>query len=328
MACWESEGAMASPLNVVAYSDQRPGHFKQTQAVISALQALTPVAVNIRRLVPTNGIRRLFHGLGTFLPLQKPVTKGLPKDIDLIIGTGSGTHLPMIALKWRCRAKLVTCMSPDPLLRSWFDLCLIPRHDNPPERRNILATFGPPCLKIERADHDPHRGLILVGGIDPKSHHWNSALLINQVQDLRAGMPRMSWTISSSPRTPVETIEGLVELTSKKDQMHFFRAAETPPGWLESAYAAHGQVWVTADSVSMVYEALTAGCRVGILPVVWKHSQNKFQSGVDDLKSHGLVLDFDQWRNGRAWPAAAAALNEAGRCALEILKRWWPERLA
>jgi uncharacterized protein len=150
---------------------------------------------------------------------------------------------------------------------------------------------------------------------------------MDQVKQLKARMPEMAWTISSSPRTPAETVENLSRFAGDHHDVTFFRADETPSGWIESAYKVHSQVWVTADSVSMVYEALTAGCRVGILPVTWNQAQNKFQWGIDDLIAHGLVLDFDHWRRGEHLPEISEALNEAERCASEILRRWWPTRL-
>lgn len=319
---------MVSPLNVLAFSDRRPGHVKQTQAIIEALEARTSVAYYLHCLVQTAGIPRLLHGLRTLLVPGRSFTESLPQKVDLIIGTGTGTHLPMIALKRRCRARLVTCMSPDPLLRCWFDLCFVPRHDNPPARKNIFPTFGPPCLKISGDDHDSHRGLILAGGLDPKSHYWDTSVFISQIRELEARLTGILWTISSSPRTPADTIEQLRRLAQESRNVTFFSADETPQGWIESAYRQHGQVWVTADSVSMVYEALTAGCRVGILPVSWKRQENKFQQGIDDLAANGLILDYKQWLGGKRWPKSLKPLDEAGRCASEILKRWWPERLA
>jgi len=323
----EGELIMVSALNVLAYSDGRPGHEKQTLAVATALAGLTPLSITTCVLPRTVGWRRLFQGLSAIWAPNFPSVGISRPDLDLIIGAGTTTHLPMIASKWRTRAKLVTCMSPDPLLRFWFDLCLVPRHDKPPARRNIFTTFGPPCMKIDGGQHDPRKGLILAGGIDPKSHQWDTATFMAQIERLSARMPEISWAISSSPRTPQETIAQLRRLAADNHKVTFFSAADTPRGWIETAYKAHDQVWVTADSVSMVYEALTAGCRVGILPVAWKHPNNKFQQGIDDLITHDLVLDFDQWLRGRQWPDMISPLNEAERCALEILKRWWPERL-
>jgi mitochondrial fission protein ELM1 len=319
---------MTSALNAVIFTDGRPGHEKQSRSILRALASMTVLSTHTLKLPPVQGVNKLFMGLAAFLPHNRILNRipGLP--MDLVIGTGSATHLPMIAYKRRSKARLVTCMAPDPLLRPCFDLCLIPRHDSPLIRPNIFSTFGPPCMTLGGPQQDRCKGLILAGGIDPKSHHWDTSVFMTQIQALDVGMSGIRWTIASSPRTPADTIEQLRVLVGQNENMTFFSADETPPGWIEAAYSAHAQVWVTADSVSMVYEALSAGCRVGVLPVAWKHAQNKFQQGIDDLKANGLILDYRQWQKGQQWPAVRKPLNEAERCAREILKRWWPERLA
>ena len=319
---------MVDPLNVVICSDGRPGHAKQTHAVVAALASLTPLSMETCTLAPAAGLGRVLQGLTALRAPDRSSIGFALTDVDLIIGAGTRTHLPMLAMKFRCRAKLVTCMSPDPMLRFWFDLCLVPRHDNPPARRNIFTTFGPPCMKISGEHHNPKMGLILAGGLDPKSHYWDTSNLMNQIEALITRMPEISWTVSSSPRTPADTIDQLRRLAAHNHQVRFFSAADTPPGWIDSAYKVHDQVWVTADSVSMVYEALTAGCRVGILPVAWKNPQNKFQCGIDDLNANGLILDYSRWQKGQQWPEILKPLDEAERCASEILRRWWPKRLA
>lgn len=316
------------PLNVVCYSDGRPGHEKQSRAVLAALAAMTPLSIVLIRLGRTAGLKRMLQGIKSlFAPPTRSETPW-PRSIDLVVGTGSMTHMPMVGLKMKTGAKLVTCMTPDLWLRSLFDLCLVPRHDRPPNRPGYFATFGPPCLMPGPAErHDAYKGLILVGGVDSNSHSWDAVLLMSQINRLISTAPDTMWTLSSSPRTPLDTIEKLRDVAVRHEHIVFFGSDETPPGWIESAYAAHSQVWVTADSVSMVYEALTAGCRVGVLPVKWRKPANKFQNGIDDLTKHGMIVDFHQWTNGEQLPMTSTPLNEAERCAEEILRQWWPERL-
>jgi mitochondrial fission protein ELM1 len=322
------KGELMEPLQVVCYSDGRPGHEKQSQAVLAALAQITPICVVKIRLGQTAGVKRMLLGIKSLLASPMNDATPLPDVIDLIIGTGSSTHMPMVGLKIRTGAKLVTCMTPDLLLRPRFDLCLVPRHDRPPNRPGFFSTFGPPCLIPGPAiDRDFHKGLILAGGVDAKSHYWDSSYFMSQINGLISTAPDTTWTLSSSPRTPSDAIEKLRYLAKSHDNVFFFSADETPSGWIEAAYASHSQVWVTADSVSMVYEALTAGCRVGVLPVKWKKPNNKFQNGIDDLKKHGMIVDFHQWKNGEQLPMTSTPLNEAARCAEEILKQWWPERL-
>ena len=315
------------PLNVVYYSDGRPGHEKQSRAVLIALERLTPLSVITRTLGETAGLKRLVQGLQRLIGIIKDVEASVLPSIDLIIGTGSTTHLPMVGLKLRSRARVVTCMTPDPWLKPWFDLCLVPRHDKPSSGSKNFSTFGPPCLPLRSDRHNSNKGLVLAGGVDVKSHLWNTADFIAQVEILLSKGPDMSWTLCSSGRTPSDAIDGLRDLAAVRDNVEFYSAGETPQGWIESAYEAHAQVWVTADSVSMIYEALTAGCRVGVFPVAWKHSDNKFCNGIDDLKNQDLIMDFDQWIRGAASPHVTRSFNEAARCAKEILLRWWPERL-
>ena len=107
----------------------------------------------------------------------------------------------------------------------------------------------------------------------------------------------------------------------------FFRADSTPPGWIEERYHESSIAWITADSVSMVYEALSAGCKVGILPVKWKHEDNKFQRSLSILSGRKMIVYLDDWLAGHPLPKVEASFNEARRCANEILNRWWPERI-
>lgn len=318
---------MLRPLNLICITDGRPGHEKQSLAVAQALERMTPLSVATRRVKATRGVGRLYHGFMSLRSDRSYVAAEKPGAIDLVVGTGTSTHLPMVGLKRRTAARLLTCMTPAPWLLPWFDLCLVPRHDRPRPRAKFFPTYGPPCLQLDTGKHDPGKGLILAGGVDTKSHRWSTDELLRQIDTIIEGSPEMAWTIASSPRTPGETIEKLRRLAGVNHQVAFFSADQTHKGWIESAYEVHSSVWVTADSVSMIYEALTAGCRVGVLPVAWHHPQNKFQHGIDDLMTNGMVVDYEQWRVTRELPKPSQPLDEASRCAKEILFRWWPERL-
>jgi hypothetical protein len=316
------------PLQIKACLDGRPGHEKQTQGVIAALERLTPVAATYEKLPRPSVVTGLISWivyLGTWglriLP-QRGSTA-----VDLIIGTGAATHIPMLRLKGRSQAKIVTCMTPDPLLLGKIDLCLVPHHDQPPQRPNIFTTIGPPGLPARARLTDSQRSLILVGGRDEKSHVWQTAALVSQIETLLAREPDLIWTITSSPRTPIECERRLQVLADAYPQVTFYRAQDTARGWIEAAYAQNMTAWVTADSISMIYEALTAGCRVGVLPVKWKKPHNKFQKSIDYLVDRHIVMVYEDWLNNARHKVQPAALDEASRCAEEILRRWWPDRL-
>jgi len=317
-----------SPLHILAFFDGRLGHEKQTKGILKSVSRLTPTAVSnvvLSGFSPGTCVLNWLRFLGTFLlPARNTVSRF---QVDLILGTGSHTHIPMLLCKRKCGARVVTCMTPSFFLKNRIDLCFIPKHDRPREGHNVLITEGPPNTAVPSYSHDRRRGLILVGGVDEKSHHWDTGEILSMIQYIIYRNPLVTWTLSSSPRTPADTVGGLADLAENETNAAFFRCDETPDGWIEKEYAGNDSVWITADSMSMVYEALTAGCRVGILPVRWKRKDCKFQRSLNDLMEAGRVTAYDDWKTGCSELNRGETLDEAGRCAREILHRWWPERL-
>ena len=258
-----------------------------------------------------------------------------PNSVDLIMGAGTHTHIPMLLDKnsrngrsGKQQVRVVTCMTPDVLLRKKFDLCCIPMHDEPAADENVFVTLGPPTTVKYEGRQQRDRGLILVGGLDAKSHVWKSDEVVAQIQVIITRNPSLHWTISSSPRTPEKTCQDLEKQAASMRQFTFYRSQNTPAGWVEEQYAISGTVWVTADSISMVYEALNAGCSVGVLPVEWLLQENKFQKSLAILLEKKMIVEFCDWQTGAKMPVPTAEqFNEALRCAREILQRWWPYRL-
>jgi len=322
------------PLSIVAYFDGRLGHEKQTQGILDALSGMTSINVDSIKVsvAPVVYVKNWTTYLLPFLQGVKP--EGFSHPVDLIIGTGTHTHIPMlISKKLQCKysegqVRVVTCMSPEDLLRNKFDLCFIPMHDEPAPEANVFVTQGPPNTVKYEGRQQSEKGLILVGGLDTKSHVWKSAEIIEQVRTIIDKDPAIHWTVSSSPRTPEETCRSLEDMAGNLQQLSFFRSKDTPSGWVEEQYASNGTVWVTADSISMVYEALTAGCSVGILQVEWLRQDNKFNKSLQFLTEKEMIVDFAAWTQGASMPTRKdEQLNESLRCAWEILRRWWPDRI-
>jgi mitochondrial fission protein ELM1 len=313
------------PLRVTLFSDGRPGHEKQSLGILEALQNYCAVEVERVAIAPGSLLVDIIDHLGyLFRRGRRPSPGGRQ---DLLIGTGSRTHLPMLSLKRKNSARAVTCMSPMVLLRNDFDLCFVPLHDRIRDAENIFRTIGPPNIATPFSAPDQSRGLILVGGEDERSHIWEDKRIVADISQLMQDNMAVDWTISSSPRTPEATEELLKELVLGRTGVRFIPFSETGPGWVEEQYCRNGQVWITGDSISMVYEALSAGCRVGVLEVCWKRHNNKFSRSLEYLIAEQRLVTFSQYREGRARWAEHAPLNEADRCAREILRRWWPKNL-
>lgn len=308
-------------LKVAVFLDGRPGHEKQTLGIIKALQRLHPLDVTEIKIGPASLWQEMSDWLRYLLGMDCSSSPD-QEPYDLLIGTGAHTHIPMLSCKRRSGAFSVTCMAPSRILRQQFDLCCIPQHDGIQTGKNVFLTIGPPNCSEAKTEHDRNKALILLGGVDPKSHHWSSADIDTSIRELLAIDTGKEWTISSSPRTPGDTVLLVERIAAELDNVTFFRYQETASGWVEEQYSRNKTVWVTADSMSMVYEALSAGCEVGILPVVWKSKKNKFNRSEKYLLDKGLVISFQAWKQGTARRKFHVPMNEAGRCAEEILRKW------
>lgn len=302
-------------LRVLIVRDGRPGHEKQTRGIVAALGRHRVVKSAEIPVIPVGWA--LFSAISVLLGARL----GIPDKFspDVIIGTGSHTHLTVLALKNRLGGRAVTCMTPGRCLRRRFDLCFVPRHDGIAESWNILVTDGPPGLNVNLRQHDPSQGLILVGGVDEKSHAWDNAEMARRVASMISRYPHLSWTLTTSPRTPAAFLDVFRKI-SEKLSVRLCPFGETPPGWLEQALNRSKYVAVTEDSMSMIFEALSAGCRVGTIPVDFKKN-NKFVRSLDELKNRNLLeVDFTTRELG----GAESDFDVAGQCAAEMEKRWWP----
>ncbi len=297
---------------------------KQTEGVIKALSDLTPIETQ-HYVVGIDLISDLRSWCAAVKSIVFPVSNKSSR-FDMVIGAGSHTHADIIRLGKTYGSKKIICMSPTPGLDRLFDLCFVPDHDSVQPKKNFFFTIGPPNLSVNLEGHDTSKGLILIGGIDKKSHQWNSNHIFQMVKTICEEEDHIQWTLSTSPRTPEDMETLLYNYSLENKHIHFFRYTDTPKGWIEKAYAANHYVWVTADSISMVYEALSSGCNVGLIPVDWK-TDNKFSRSEVKLVSKKHVTSYDKWLKTNCYNHKNRSLNEAKRCAKAILKKWWPERL-
>ena len=311
-------------LNCLMVTDGRPGHQKQSLGIIEALGNYMDLNLQQEVISPGNAFSEALRLLKFFLtPSSVPDTR----TYDIVIGTGSRTHVPLLMHKKRGGARAMTCMSPPLYLKSYFDLCFIPKHDRCRPSPNYFETIGPPNTNKPSAEHRQDRGLILVGGVDESSHQWRDEQVLSSIKRLVSTRAVTHWTVSSSPRTPESTEQGLRALASEQERLVFLPFAETAGGWVDNQYRLNKTVWITGDSMSMIYEALSAGCQVGILPVSWKRADNKFAHSLADLLTSRRIVTLEGWLDGREEWQEQQPLDEADRCAREILRRWWPTSL-
>jgi mitochondrial fission protein ELM1 len=296
----------AEPLVVWRLLDGKPGHEAQSLGLCRALSSLLPVS---QYDFTVSG------GLIQRLGLRFPKGAAAPAPA-LIIGAGHATHSPLLAARRAYGGRTVVLMKPTLPLR-WFDLCLVPRHDGV-SAANVLQTDGVLNAITAEGEHRQQRQLLLIGG--PSRHHgWDDAAMVDQVQAILDSRQCSETVLTTSRRTPGAFLDALAE--GSLSGLECVPWQDTGPGWVAGQLAACGRAWVSEDSVSMVYEALTAGVGVGLLQVPRKRA-GRVMRGVEHLIESGRVTPFQQWRDGTQLMPPEESFNEAARCARWIVDRW------
>ena len=287
------------PFVLWRFSDGKPGHDAQSQGLVQALQARCPVDVH-----ELNADGRM-AALGAWLRGHYPAAHGLPQP-DLLVGAGHATHWHLLAARRAAGGRAVVLMRPG-LPAGLFDLCLIPEHDHPATASHVLVTSGVLNTQNRSQNRSPGEGLILLGGPSPH-YRWKDSEVLAQIDALLSARPALQWRALVSRRTP----QSFTALLQQREQLVLL--SDVP---VAEALATATEVRVSEDSVSMIYEALTAGAPTGLLAVT-RRGRNRVTGGVDTLVARGWVAAPGDWR----LPAAAPRLDEAGRCADWIVEQW------
>lgn len=294
-------------ITVWCITDDKPGHKNQLQGLLQAM------AEQIELDFYWLSINNRQH----WTPLPTPA---------LIIAAGSHTHLTALRLRWRYGGKLVVMMRPW-LPRFLFDLCLIPRHDGIDDSKRVISTAGAINAVPWSSQSDPSDGLILIGG--PSKHYdWSDSKVIEQIftiVSMATTDASISWQLTTSRRTPESFLPALGNAVSgrgKPIRLSIIPFEQTDPHWLMDRYEHCGQIWVTEDSVSMVYESLSSGAKTGIIQVP-RLAANRVSEGLDQLLAEGRVMQLCDAQKSDRIPAVQQLppLREAERVAAEVIKR-------
>ena len=287
--------------------DGKPGHENQSLGLAEAVQRLVPCEIHRISIAGKGGIFGIIRSA-----LMQSV--GLPRP-DFIIGAGHATHFALLYLAGKHRAKSIVLMRPSLPLR-FFDLCIAPSHDFPkkPAHKNLILTRGA-INRVQASDCQKTGKLILIGG-PSKTHAWDDEAMLNMLCKITEG--DTAWQLTDSRRTPVEFLE---QARKRLEGIEIFSCQETSPDWLPSKLRVADEVWVSEDSVSMIYEALSSDARLGLLPVPRLKTNSRVLRGIDDLIEAGFLTSFFAWQRTGHLNPAPETLNEAERCAeIVVLK--------
>lgn len=280
-------------LNAWVFTDEKVGHEKQSRAFLEILKNKYQINEEYFKVTRRGWINAFMVFCGF-----RSEQVNLSEKPDIIIGTGHRTHIHMLAARRRHKGKIVVIMKPS-LPLNWFDLCIIPIHDKPPKRNNVIITEGAVSIIKRSENKNKNLGLVMLGGPN-KQYNWSNKKVLSQISEIiRDESNRdLYWKITTSRRTPVGILEEFK--ASGLTNIDLFPFEKTPSGWVEETLLSHDQVWVTQDSFSMIQDAIQSGGKVGILELDAKEPFLGLPKRKLKTQNLDSLTSFTKWRKTKS----------------------------
>jgi len=265
------------------YYDGKKGHEKQSEAFLESLSK--KIEIKIYKIKALSVTKNLFY----FFFRKFDKKKLLPKP-DFLIGTGHKTHLNLLFDKKYYGGKTVVIMKPS-LSLNFFDLCIIPSHDLSKNYKNTIATFGPINNLRGATNKNKNKGLILLGGLS-KHFEWCNNEVAEHISNIIFENNSIDITIFNSRRTPKNFLN-LLKRKLKKP-IEIIRYKDKDSDLITKKMENAQYIWVTEDSLSMIYESIAVGSEVTCINL--QNKTNKLRNITNDLFEKKKI-NFFQTKN-------------------------------
>jgi KDO2-lipid IV(A) lauroyltransferase len=339
---WMHKRWKSTPVrSVLVLSDTKTGHIRQLEAMTKTMQKVAKakrIELRIRmvtlryRSLPAKALLALSTGFYSLLLTCKLALPGVCQGClwclrialnrsdyrvlkeacaDIILSCGYAVAPINFVLSQENMARSVVLMRPGILSTKRFNLVIMPEHDNPPERKNVIALQG--ALNLIDGDYltQQAKGLLdqgfsfkkdslkiglLIGG-DTKLYNLPEKMVREVIKQLRLIADDLDAEIlaTSSRRTPRR-----IELLLKEELGNFPRCKMLIIANEANIEAAVGGILglshiiiVSGESISMVSEAASCGKLVFVFEpqrkVRFKPKQGRFLEGLS-RKNHIILI--------------------------------------
>ncbi len=282
------EGVFSSKKTVLVLDDGRPGHLKQSLAVAREVPCSTLQIIRLRYK------NRLFRFLAACLAFfASPYCRkclrcvkfcldknsyrqvaDLNKTPDIIISAGSGLVAINLILTRANEAKNVVLMKPGLWSFKRFSLVIVPEHDHPLKRENVLTTLGAPnlvnpdYLREQSEQLKKRLGLskklrigLFVGG-ENREYIFSKGRISQIVSELARAAEALDAEVlaTTSRRTSLEVSKYLKDYLASQERCKLLVIANelNPPQTAEAILGLSQIIVISSDSVSMISESLAA----------------------------------------------------------------------
>jgi mitochondrial fission protein ELM1 len=275
--------------HLLIISDGRKGHENQSVALAKYLGMpydvvkIDPAFVGSKLLGYASDKLKLY--LKNFV-----VEYDIPqKSYSAVIGTGSSTYYAVKYLARMYGAKSVTTMLPRGY-RYDFDIIFGQSHDTPPKQENIIeipANFA--YVEPQGVYNAYGRSVGIVIGGDNGVFSFDVEQLRTQLDRIVSLFSGYEIAVTTSPRTSKE----VEELVASYGFDYTVIYSQKPVNPIPDFLAQCERVFITADSTSMISEAVSFGkASVEVLPLQ-SSKENKFDRFIAQLEREGYLHRFD-----------------------------------
>ncbi|MFD0915089.1 ELM1/GtrOC1 family putative glycosyltransferase [Pseudahrensia aquimaris] len=256
-------------MKLLLISDGRPGHVHQSDGILAAIRKMSQPEVyrahlekrswpprRIRTAILASKNMRQILPTATSLKLAGLDVGSIPFKPDIIISTGGACLGASVMAAQVFNAVNIHSGSTRGFSDSDFSVVL---HLNPSfsDRSNYIIGLKPSAIQPIPRAADQKSGLALLIGAPTSSHPFSKAEWSALVSWLEK--TEFQLEILSSPRTPLAWTNDLLRVSSSNSARIMFRNFQSEGvGGVAEALASSMGVMVTADSNSMIAEAVAA----------------------------------------------------------------------
>ena len=276
---------------ILILSDGKAGHVNQSIALARHLGIPWETVMVRFRNRPFKLLSHVLDHVGMYLPslLRWDPPGG---EFCAVVSAGSETYYANKVLARRFGIPAVAIMLPRGY-RLDFDRIIAQEHDRPPRKKNILVLPVNLCRVEPQGVFRPRAGeryVALVVGGPNRVYRYDRDKFRQALDSIFAGFPGCRIVVTTSRRTPAD-IEEEIDRYPFEEKFLYSRDPVNPiPDFLASCE----HVFLTADSTSMISEAVTFGqARIEIIPLPAQSRPGKYGRMIGSLVELGCVHMFD-----------------------------------
>ncbi|MCX5716143.1 MAG: ELM1/GtrOC1 family putative glycosyltransferase [Candidatus Omnitrophica bacterium] len=328
---WVHKRWKSTPLRkILVLNDRKPGHLNQSLAVAEIIQKYridkgydarhtTYEVVDVKY---KNDLSKLLLGAcsrfsssccqGCLACLRRCLTRESYKALtavyaDIVISSGSSLAPVNVFMARELNAKNVVIMRPNLAPLKKFKLAIIPKHDSPRPRKNVLITTGAPnriSEELLRKEADslssrikitkPLRLGLLIGG-DNADYAMDVGAVKNIISRIKALSKKTDFEIlaTTSRRTPKDVETLLKEELGPLPNCRLLVIAneKNPQGTVPAILGSSNVVLVSGESISMISEAASSGRQVLVFNLKKKKGSGvlRHERMTAELSRAGLI---------------------------------------